>query len=184
MKTYSGVDSDGDGVHNICDNCWAAFNPSQADFDADSVGNSCDNCLFLENPNQEDLDSDLRGDVCDNCPVESNTLQDDTDGDTVGDVCDNCALEPNVDQSDFDADFDGDRCDLDDGLIYVNVLGPASMQYQQEVGYVAFNVYRGEMAVLAGMGIYSQNPSEVAGADQFCGEISGSVFDPFLPQVA
>ena len=38
----AGVDSDGDGVHNACDNCPSVYNPDQTDSDNDSVGDSCD----------------------------------------------------------------------------------------------------------------------------------------------
>src|SRR5262249_31922683 len=84
-----GVDTDADGVHNVCANCRLAFNPSQADSDHDRLGNACDNCVNIYNPGQADADSDTRGDVCDNCPTEANSTQDNADGDRWGDVCDN-----------------------------------------------------------------------------------------------
>lgn len=37
-----GVDSDGEGVLNVCDNCTFAVNPSQSDFDGDGQGDHCD----------------------------------------------------------------------------------------------------------------------------------------------
>ena len=36
------VDTDGDGVADVADNCPAASNPDQADADGDGVGNACD----------------------------------------------------------------------------------------------------------------------------------------------
>lgn len=40
--TWSYLDSDGDGVIDVLDNCLAAANPDQADFDGDGLGNACD----------------------------------------------------------------------------------------------------------------------------------------------
>ncbi len=39
-----GVDSDGDGIPDVCDNCSSAFNPDQADADGDVIGDACDPC--------------------------------------------------------------------------------------------------------------------------------------------
>jgi hypothetical protein len=41
-KTPLGGDSDADGVGNSCDNCPAAFNPTQSNLDFDGVGDMCD----------------------------------------------------------------------------------------------------------------------------------------------
>ena len=112
-----GEDSDGDGVHNACDNCRFAYNPGQVDTDGDGSGNSCDNCTFDGNPDQSDTDYDQIGNVCDNCPTEYNPNQTDLDLDSAGDACDNCAFAFNPDQRDFDHDGEGDLCDLDDGLL-------------------------------------------------------------------
>jgi N-acetylneuraminic acid mutarotase len=38
----AGVDSDGDGMHNACDNCGFVWNPNQTDFDRDGEGDACD----------------------------------------------------------------------------------------------------------------------------------------------
>ncbi|MBI3447641.1 MAG: hypothetical protein HY049_01780 [Acidobacteria bacterium] len=177
----AGLDSDSDGVHNACDNCRFAFNPSQSDTDHDRVGNACDNCLTTYNPSQTDTDSDQRGDVCDNCPADYNPSQDNADGDRAGDVCDNCAFTPNDDQADFDHDFEGDVCDLNDGLIMVNSPASTSVLYQREQGFSSYNVYRGDMKTLRTTGIFTQDPSLVPAADQFCGMTTGSLFDPFVP---
>ncbi len=61
----SGEDSDGDAVHNACDNCPGAANPSQTDVDGDSAGDACDNCPLSKNPDQADTDDDAEGDLCD-----------------------------------------------------------------------------------------------------------------------
>ncbi len=59
------LDSDGDGVADLFDNCPQTFNPDQLDSDGDGIGDACDNCPFVYNPDQADFDSDGVGDVCD-----------------------------------------------------------------------------------------------------------------------
>lgn len=39
---FSGVDSDGDGVDNVLDNCTNVANAAQGDTDGDGCGNACD----------------------------------------------------------------------------------------------------------------------------------------------
>ena len=60
-----GLDTDGDGVHNACDNCRFTANADQSDVDADNVGDICDNCRSDYNPAQSDFDHDGEGDMCD-----------------------------------------------------------------------------------------------------------------------
>lgn len=147
-----GVDTDGDGIHNACDNCPSVPNSSQQDTDADQLGDACDNCPTAYNPSQSDVD-----------------------GDRVGDACDNCLSDYNPAQSDFDHDGEGDICDLDDGLIYI--LGTDDkdwIEWQQENGPSAFNVYTGDLFVLRGSGIYTQAPGSNALVSRTC-----QVTDPF-----
>ena len=89
IATHAGLDSDADGIGDVCDNCPDAFNPDQADADADGIGDVCDNCPNTPNPGQADSDGDGIGDVCDNCPDAFNPDQADADADGIGDVCDN-----------------------------------------------------------------------------------------------
>ena len=84
------LDSDGDGIKDVCDNCPRNSNPYQTDSDSDGLGDVCDNCPDVSNVNQEDDDLDNVGDVCDNCPSEWNPEQEDGDKDGVGDACDVC----------------------------------------------------------------------------------------------
>jgi Putative metal-binding motif/Galactose oxidase, central domain len=173
----AGLDSDGDGIRNACDNCRFAYNPTQQDTDHDGVGNACDDCIGIANANQADLDADQRGDACDNCPAAYNPLQDDTDGDRVGDVCDNCLTVPNSDQGDINHDFIGDVCDLNDGVILMDLPDQSTVEWQQETGFESFNLYRGDLAVLRATGLYTQDPNAVPLADRQCGLSAVSTFD-------
>ncbi len=105
------IDTDGDGVVDIYDNCSSINNPGQEDSDLDGIGDSCDNCPTIHNEDQSDLDLDGLGDQCDNCPTDSNTVQTNSDSDSHGDACDNCPTIDNEDQADVDSDNAGDLCD-------------------------------------------------------------------------
>jgi hypothetical protein len=152
------IDTDGDGAVDAIDNCPLTANPGQEDADSDAMGDVCDNCPFDVNPQQDEFDGDGLGDACDNCPEDFNPSQDDLDSDAVGDACDNCLLEPNPSQTDIDDDFEGDHCDLDDGLIYVGFESTNQVQWQEEVGFDSWNLYKGDLDVLKATGVYTQLP--------------------------
>ncbi|UCE58476.1 MAG: thrombospondin type 3 repeat-containing protein [Phycisphaerales bacterium] len=83
-------DSDGDGIHDLADNCPFDPNPDQSDSDecvgGESAGMPCD---YHEDCGAAGYCAgDTVGDVCDNCPDHYNPDQADSDGDLVGDVCD------------------------------------------------------------------------------------------------
>jgi hypothetical protein len=177
-----GIDTDGDGVGNACDNCRSAYNVDQIDTDGDGVGNACDVCVGLANAGQEDLDSDLRGDACDNCPATYNPFQDDFDEDLRGDACDDCLYEFNPTQSDFDHDTQGDHCDLDDGLIYLFSSDRNYVEWQLESGVQAWNVYEGDLSVLKAIGVYTQAVGSSALAVRHCGVGETWVADFDVPE--
>ena len=177
----AGVDSDGDGIHNACDNCPMVTNPTQTDSDGDHVGNACDNCINTPNSSQADADGDGRGDACDNCPTIPNGFQDDSDADRVGDACDNCPLDYNPTQSDFNHDGEGDICDLNDGLIYVYSTDPNYREWQQEAGYTTWNSYRGSLSVLRATGKFTQAPGSNPLAARACGVSNRYVLDLDVP---
>jgi N-acetylneuraminic acid mutarotase len=177
----SGVDSDGDGIHNACDNCRLVSNPSQIDTDHDGVGNSCDNCVSISNPDQKESDGDGLGDACDNCPHDYNPSQTDFDNDRVGDACDNCLFDYNPAQSDVNRDGVGDRCDLADGLIYIYSTDRSYREWQAESGYTTWNSYRGSLAVLRATGQFTQSPGSNPSAARDCGVSDAYVFDVDVP---
>jgi hypothetical protein len=80
------------------DNCPAVANPDQIDTDADGIGNVCDNCPLLSNASQLDGDGDHVGDACDNCNL-PNPDQLDADRNGIGDVCENPSGPPPCDAS-------------------------------------------------------------------------------------
>jgi hypothetical protein len=113
------IDSDGDGVGDVCDNCPDDSNQLQVDFDHDGVGDTCDSCPFHSNSLQIDSDNDELGNSCDNCPQESNPYQINSDGDSNGDACDEYPNDP-YDQeggclAEDDSDGDG-LCDDNDAF--------------------------------------------------------------------
>ncbi len=89
------VDSDLDGVPNICDNCVNTQNTGQVDSDQDSFGDACDICPqdYENDWDQDDLCADI-----DPCPVDP---YNDADGDGL------CA------EVDPDDDADGIADELD-----------------------------------------------------------------------
>ena len=152
------IDSDGDGVNHVCDNCPTDPNPTQIDTDGDALGDACDNCSLLPNPAQMDFDSDGVGDGCDNCP----SVQ-------------------NAPQYDFDHDGEGDFCDVNDGLIFVYFFAKNFRQWMPESGYTSWNSYRGSLAVLRATGQYTQAPGSNPLAARACGMSDLYVYDGDVP---
>lgn len=128
-----GLDTDGDGVLDVDDNCVLTSNASQLDADSDTAGNSCDNCLSVPNIDQLDYDVDGQGNPCDsctdrdgdgrgdpgfpantcpldNCPDISNPGQFDGDGDGLGNPCDVCPNDPGNDDDNDGRCFAVDNC--------------------------------------------------------------------------
>jgi len=95
------LDTDGDGICDVIDNCVFIVNPDQSDCDNDGAGDLC----------ELDTDGDSVPDDCDICTGDDATG--DTDEDGICDNIDNCVFIANPDQSDCDNDGEGDLCELD-----------------------------------------------------------------------
>jgi len=90
------IDSDGDGIPDLTDNCRTVANADQSDDDSDGVGNLCDEC-----PNNGWLA------VATSCGCETPAL--DTDGDGACDLIDPC---PNRRPGDIDGNGVTDPLDI------------------------------------------------------------------------
>ena len=80
------LDSDGDGIADVADNCPSVSNPDQRDDDQDGIGDTCDALI--------DSDGDGIADAADNCPFISNPDQRDDDQDGIGRACDSLVALP------------------------------------------------------------------------------------------
>lgn len=122
------IDSDGDGIYDLCDKCIHVFDQTNSgncipgdcgtlDSDGDSIPDGCDNCREIANTGNADFDKDGTGDICDNCPGLYNASQADSDKDLLGDECDKCKNhfslpnQYNLDNADSDNDGFGTACD-------------------------------------------------------------------------
>jgi len=112
-----------------------------------------------------DIDGDGIPNAEDPCPADAgNDI--DVDG-FCGDV-DSCPSIFNPTQTDTDLDDEGDHCDLDDGTIHLILPDATTVQWQPEIGFTDWNLYRGDLAVLRGGGAYTQDPLGVPLATKLC----------------
>ncbi|HET8947743.1 MAG TPA: MopE-related protein, partial [Candidatus Polarisedimenticolia bacterium] len=175
VELCNGVDDDCNG---LIDDVGGVTGP---DPDGDGISAACDNCPTTPNPNQADADRDGIGDVCDLCPDIAGNPDEDVDGDRRGDVCDNCLFNPNFDQTDSDGDGEGDVCDLDDGLLMVWLFRPDEIDWDSEMEYLYYHVYRGDLDRLRATGESTQDPATVPLADHFCFLTNPFLEDGTLP---
>ena len=163
-----GLDSDFDGVLDLCDAC--PFDPVD-DIDGDGLCADVDNAPFVANPAQTDTDADGVGDLADNCPIDANAGQLDLDRDGLGNACDNdidgdgdddtvdldddndgvldvndlCPTVADSAQLDFDGDSIGDACDDGDGRVHGVRVDGDLIQWQPESGASGYNIYRSDL---------------------------------------
>jgi hypothetical protein len=173
------------GAEEVCDgrdnDCSGAVDDVDHDGDGFAVCQDCDDADPAQNPAMPE--------VCDGVDNNCNGVVDeglpgpDADGDRMPDTCDNCPAIANFDQTDLDQDGTGDACDLDDGLIWVNLPDNTRVAWQPELGFDSFNEYRGDLAVLRGQHLYTQDPATVPLAARNCGLGATSVFDGPNPPV-
>ncbi len=81
------VDTDGDGVPDLCDNCPSVSNANQADLDNDGIGDVCDNCVDPDHDGFGNSGYPMTTCALDNCPTVYNPDQADTDLNGIGDAC-------------------------------------------------------------------------------------------------
>jgi hypothetical protein len=117
------VDSDGDRIADVIDNCPDYPNAKQLDTDFDSIGDVCDDdddndgladydeYILGTSRVDWDTDGDGLGDGDEVYRWGSDPLSTDTDGDGFDDGDDNCPVFANPTQADLDSDGVGDICD-------------------------------------------------------------------------
>jgi subtilisin family serine protease len=79
----------GQSVSGGAEDAGAALDATLLDTDGDTVPDVVDNCASLANPDQADADGDGQGDACDTTPRGA-----DPDGDGVGALDDHCSTQP------------------------------------------------------------------------------------------
>jgi len=149
------------------------------DTDGDTLLN-IEEAAIGSDPRDMDTDGDSVRDDVDICPLDSDTNQDDGDFDGPGDACDNCPAVGNPAQVDYDLDGQGDLCDVDDGLLHFTGMNRTSQDWQDEVVYSTFNLYRGDLTVLRATGEYTQDTTPAI-VEKFCGLPGSSATDDYAP---
>lgn len=153
--------------------------PPYVDTDGDTLLN-IEEAAIGSDPRVMDTDGDTVRDDVDICPFDSDVNQDDGDSDGPGDACDNCPAVSNPAQVDYDLDGQGDLCDLNDGLLYFTGMDRTSQDWQDEIVYSTFNLYRGDLTVLRATGEYTQDTTPAI-VEKLCSLPGSSAADGYAP---
>ncbi|MGH9869491.1 MAG: putative metal-binding motif-containing protein [Candidatus Polarisedimenticolia bacterium] len=175
-----------DGLNNDCNAPgWpSTAGTNEADDDLDGVSECQGDCAD-DNPARRPGLAETCNAIDDDCDgvVDETAAGVDSDADGVRNACDNCVSDANPGQEDRDTDGQGDECDLNDGLILITFANATQVRYQLESGYDTYNIYRGNVAVMAQSGVYTQDPAVVPLATRFCGQTGGLLTDAVVPPV-
>ncbi len=179
-RTFPGAEQICDGANNDCDDPgWPALPEDEADGDDDGLSacaGDCDDRNDTVLPGAPEFCDGIDND-CDGV-VDEDAAGQDSDVDGIFNACDNCVLIRNPSQSDRDTDGEGDSCDLDDGNVQISSADGSRIEWQPEVGFDSWNLYRGEMEALIAAGLYTQVVGLPPLADRVCGQA-----EPFFDEL-
>lgn len=117
IPAYQSVDTDGDGIPDIIDNCPLVANPDQSDIDFDRLGDVCDPDADGDGiPNSEDFILADDGETVISTALDTdndgvpNVDDEDSDGDGIPDIMDRYPIDTDNDglPNAYDSDIDGD----------------------------------------------------------------------------
>ena len=70
---------------------------------------------------------------------------------------------------------------MDDGWIHLVASDREMLEWQEEIPFAGWNVYRGDGAAMRATGVYTQTIGSNPYAARFCGLVSAWAVDPVVP---